>query len=248
METVEAEMAHELSGVVSTPCSLAHHMTESIQINSKRSRYYLERSKGISSKITSRLLFLERVTKVFAWFFDWWSKTFHRQGIPIIRGDVVSMRRIRPKETRPKYQNKATPEVLEKVKDVVSKYKRTFNEHLNHRDYEGIAHASKKTLGEVRAIEKKGKCHFAMLAHMIESVGFTALHFADYAKKSDNKTANLSSIYLRFHALGIDQAIPLDLEAQKAHKLGVGIIVNDVPNIPFEQELAASMSLRQSPH
>jgi len=239
-------MTTELSGVASTPHSLAHHMAESININSKRRIYYLNKTRGLSSKLSSRLLFLERVAKVFAWFFDWWSKTFHRQGIPIIQGDVVSMRRILPKETKPKYRKKATPEILERIKDIVTKYKKTFNAHLNHRDYEGVAHASQKALKEVKAMEKKGKCHFAMLSHMIESVGFTALHAADYAKKSENKTANLSSVYLRFHALGIDQAIPIDLEAQKAHELGVGIIINDVPSIPFEQELASTMSLRSN--
>jgi hypothetical protein len=50
----------------------------------------------------------------------------------------------------------------------------------------------------------------------------------------------LAKAFLAVQLLPFDQTLPLDLEAQALHARGVGIVVNDVPAIPFAAEWEAA--------
>lgn len=72
-----------------------------------------------------------------------------------------------------------------------------------------------------------------MTVHMLDSVGYTSLHAAKYQAASHGKTDNLARQFLTIQILPLQECLPTDEKAQKIHKPGAGVIVNDVPDIPY---------------
>ena len=72
-----------------------------------------------------------------------------------------------------------------------------------------------------------------MVRHLLESIGLAAVNATRFAELSAGRTRCLSRNLLLFEAKGLRTAVTLDRRAQEVHALGFGIIVNDVPSIPF---------------
>ncbi|MBU1106420.1 MAG: hypothetical protein KKB51_07125 [Candidatus Riflebacteria bacterium] len=96
-----------------------------------------------------------------------------------------------------------------------------------------IADATHGLVVELCQLEKQHNAHLAMLVHMLDSVGYTALHAADYQHEAEGKTDNLAHQFLAIQIFPLQECLPTDHKAQALHAKGFGIIVNDVPNIPF---------------
>lgn len=86
----------------------------------------------------------------------------------------------------------------------------------------------------VEACEETEAAHLAMSRHIIESIGLFSVNAPHYRDASAGETVPLSKRYLRLQMLGLAGCIGLDVMAQRIHEVGVGIVVNDVPSIPFE--------------
>ena len=112
-------------------------------------------------------------------------------------------------------------------------YKRCLKDSARTFDFAQAARETARMLTEVAERETRCEAHFAMVRHMLESIGLAAVNAIRFAELSAGETRLLSRSLLLFEAKGMRTAMTLDRRAQPVHALGVGIIVNDLPVIPF---------------
>ena len=76
--------------------------------------------------------------------------------------------------------------------------------------------------------------------HVLESAGLMALRGAAYAEATGGATAPLTRDLVRGHLALVPVARMLDRAAAPLWARGVGLFVNDLPAIPFEEEMRAA--------
>jgi hypothetical protein len=212
------------------------HLVDAIRVNRARRDYYASKTGGVSNAVSRRLILLERASLPFAWAIDRMAEKFNNNSIPIIAGDFVLMSVVNDMKTPPAFKNKAKAASVEKVGAVLGGLNKSIKKALKTADFSTVCADSHRALLAVEAIENAERCHFALSKHIVESIGFAALHAQSYAKLSDGETAGLSKLFIRVQALALPLCAGTDAEAQKSHELGAGVLVNDVPFIPFQKE------------
>ncbi|HNY13793.1 MAG TPA: hypothetical protein PKK26_19590 [Candidatus Wallbacteria bacterium] len=215
------------------------HMADAIKTNSDRRDYYSKKTAGVSRRVSRNLVAMERITLPIAWLVDLMALEFNKTGIPIITGDFISMSLINAPEIPPVFKNMATPDMVVELRSCIDSFKTSIKTSLEDDDFLSIGSAAYSALSKITELENSGRCHFAISKHIVESIGFFALHAIRYAEASQGKTNGLSKLFIRVQALALPFCHNIDTDAQKCHKLGVGILINDVPAIPFKEEWKA---------
>lgn len=209
------------------------HLKEAIQINRQRKAIYAQLSNQQSLAISNFLITSEVFSLPIARYFDWQGSKFNKAGIAIIADDFVAMNNIEAVHQPPQYQQLATQYHLRMLKYSVRSFKKRLKYWSAKVDFQKICQEAAYLLEKIDSIELAAQAHFAMLRHLVESIGYASVNAITYAKLSANKTQKLSIRLIKTQAIALNSAIRLDIRAQKIHQLGVGIIVNDVPPIPF---------------
>ena len=150
-----------------------------------------------------------------------------------MKDDFVSMRKIKPIETPPVYRKRTPKRELDFLKLILESYKKSIITSNKKYDFEVICKSSEEMLLKIEDVEKKTSSHITMTKHIVESIGYIALNSINYSKQSDGKTDRLAGRILKHHIYSIFYTLLIDTSAQKIHEKGVGIVVNDVPSIPF---------------
>ncbi|MBM3266572.1 MAG: hypothetical protein FJZ01_02900 [Candidatus Sericytochromatia bacterium] len=78
-----------------------------------------------------------------------------------------------------------------------------------------------------------------MCRHIVESLGLGAVTAISCAARSDGATVGLSRDLIAIQLLALGGAVDTDTQAQALHARGIGILVNDLPSIPFLERWAA---------
>lgn len=215
---------------------LYEHLYEAIISHEKRMPYYASVTGGQSDPIFKKIAFMQRMNLPVAWYIDLQARKFQKNGIPIIVGDLKSMATIPPKEQKPKYHGVLDNQIFNEIRIHLREYQKKALKFVKADNFAGVAAETLKMVNYVRYMEKQHKAHLAMTVHMLDSVGYTALHADKYQKQSQGETDNLARQFLKIQILPLQECLPADKKAQNIHKLGAGVIVNDVPDIPFLQE------------
>lgn len=213
----------------------ADHLEAAIRLNRSRRDVYDRLSGGKSRSLSNRLITLERLTLPAAYGFDRWAKRYQKQGIPIVKGDFVPMQDVRSPFAPPRWRGVANDQDASRLENWLGDYRKTIRTALGKDDFAGIAQASYDLLKRLDAHEESTQTHWAMTKHLVESLGLAAMNAVDYAAMSQGETHRLSRTFLRFQSLGLLGSISLDRKAQALHQKGIGILVNDIPHIPFAQ-------------
>jgi hypothetical protein len=158
-----------------------------------------------------------------------------RRGIPIVAADFVPMSITPAAATPPRLRGQATEAQWDELEALLGAFKRDVKAALEANAFERIADQSCALLHEVDAREAAWGCALAMTRHTVEQVGWAALDAVTWSRLSHGETDGLARLFIRGLRLGITAAPPLDQRAQAAHARGAGIIVNDVPEIPFQR-------------
>ena len=167
----------------------------------------------------------------FAVVFDRRGRRFNEAGIPIIQDDFVSMEAIGDPRDPPTYANCAGRGEFEAVRAELNEYTRCLRHSARTFDFEQAARDTARMLTAVAERETRCEAHFAMVRHLLESIGLAAVNSFRFAELSGGRTRRLSRNLLMFQTRGVRISVALDRRAQEAHALGAGIIVNDVPPI-----------------
>lgn len=208
------------------------HLRDAIAVNSTRSTLYAEATQGASRSLSTVLIGTENATLPMAMWLDNRAQSFNEQGIGIVADDFVPMQPLPAWDTPPRYTRVATPQALWEVSTVLRELRRIGRRAARRLAFVSVAEATALALDQVRNCETAQQSHFAMTRHLLESVGLAAVHAEDYLRR-DPKTASLARDLVRLQLVGLRLAVGLDARAQHLHKRGAGILVNDVPSIPF---------------
>lgn len=207
------------------------HLQEAIAVNRARQGGYAVRSEGASVSLSALLIGLERAALPLARLLDRWARPFHQQGLPIGAADFVPMERLPPPGTPPGYRR-----VMDRAQHrLLIRRLRTYRWHLLRavaaRDWPAALQASLRLLDDLQAWEAAWQVHLAMSLHLTESIALSVQRAPRYAAQSDQATEGLSTALIGVQALPLPFAPALDRRAQRLHRIGVGILVNDLPAI-----------------
>ena len=215
---------------------LYEHLDEAIRSHESRMPYYSKRSGGASDPLFRKIATLQRLNLPVAWYIDLQARRFQKAGIPIITGDLFSMATIYPKERSPVYNGIMSDETLKTVRIKVRDFQKKAFRYLSKSEFYKVAAATHELVVALRQLEKQHNAHLAMMIHMLDSVGYTALHAAGYQQKTSGATDNLARQFLTIQIFPLQECLPTDHKAQALHAMGIGVIVNDVPDIHFLKE------------
>lgn len=157
----------------------------------------------------------------------------------IVAGDFVSMQNVRAADAPPTYSGRLTDEQAAVLERRLAAYRGEVRDSLDANRFDRAARASRVLLAELDGHEAAWGCHLAMTRHIVEQVGFASLNALTWRAESGGKTDGLARGFLRGLRWGLSSAIGIDRRAQACHARGVGIIVNDVPEIPLAQSFDA---------
>lgn len=223
--------------------SFRDHLRDAIAVNFERKELYAQMSANRSLRVSWPLILLEKAAIIIARWIDRKAARFQKMGIPIITNDFVPMGPLPPYDSKPLYCRQADKQILRQIARDLKNYRKSININVNKGHFLAAAKISYDFLQHIQQIEKEHHCHFAMIRHLIESIGFGVLHAPQYAKASEGATASLSQMFARIQNLGLLGCLWLDKQAGALHQMGIGILVNDLPHIPFEKEFQKTIFL-----
>ncbi|MFT6144987.1 MAG: hypothetical protein ACJAZO_003917 [Myxococcota bacterium] len=208
------------------------HLREAIALNTGRRELYASVTDGANRSLSTVLITTEATTLPVAMWLDARARPFNDRGIPIVEADFVPMHPLPAWDAPISFMSVASPHALWTVAANLRELRRTGRRWARRDAFVAIAEATAHALDQVIHIEQAEQSHFAMTRHLLESLGLAAVHAEDYVHQ-DPKTTSLARDLVRLQLVGLRLAVGLDGRAQQLHKRGIGIIVNDVPAIPF---------------
>lgn len=210
----------------------AHHLEEAVELNRARGPLHAARSQGASKPVTRRLIFLEQLVRPIAWLTDQRGKKWNKRGVGIVRDDFMPMSHA-PALDRPlRWTGRMSAAQQRQVEDRLDAFRARLNARLDERDFVGAARETDRELRAIEALEASWGCHLAMTVHVLEQIGFAAANAVLYVQK-EPEVRDFARKFVKQLAWGLPQSPQLDRDAQAAHAHGAGVIVNDVPPIPF---------------
>jgi hypothetical protein len=212
------------------------HIVDAIKVNKRRRTLYGRRSGGRSRRVSDLLIWFEYGCVPFARWVDARAARWIAKGIPVVDADLMPMDAIEPWDAAPLYTGEAPREAFGALKRSLKQYGRALGAAMKRQpDFREAAAASMALLEEVEALEERTGSHFAMTRHFVESIGLAAANAVGYVERTGGELLPLCRRFVQIQAMGLPSVLPFDRLAQPIHALGLGILVNDVPAIPFHQ-------------
>ena len=215
---------------------LAKHLIEAIWINFVRSFFYAYHSRGYSLPLSWFLIFAELVSIPTSILMDVWFLIVTGRSLDEI---FVPMHNIKSVSTPPLYTRKMPRELYQEFHRRFYQYFGQSWRRMRNAQFVEMVHETKALLEQVHAAEASVQCHMEMSRHLLESVGLT-LFRASVEKREKGRGRLFFSFLIAAHLICIVPCIYIDAWATKIHHRGLGILVNDVPPIPFLAELKQS--------
>lgn len=211
-----------------------HHTKSAIVINKRRKKYYSDLSNGKTNKISFWLIFFSYLLLPFCNFIDLKGRKLQKYDSNILRNDFRELTEISEYSQEILRKNIITIKSYKQIDNFRIKYIKKIRKNLKNNDLQKICFATKEFIELIEDTENKENCNLPMTKHLAESIGYQALHGITYAQKSNNKTLKLTKFLIRIHIWGLFNSMNLlDKKCQNFYKNGIGIVLNDVPTIPF---------------
>lgn len=212
------------------------HMSDAIAINRSRRPGYIEKTHGKARILSHYMVGMERIFIPVALYFDRQAQPFIDAGVNIIKNDFIDMKYVPEASKETTYRHTAPSIAHKHLKTALLEYKKNGLAELRGYNYLSVCDKTAHMLELIESLEQDSQAHFAMSKHMLESIGFAALHAKTYTEQSHGRTEKLGKQLIALQLWLADSGISADKMAQKCHALGAGILVNDVPYIPFMDE------------
>ena len=145
----------------------------------------------------------------------------------------MSMEEIRAPESPPEYRGVADGAGKAKVRALAVSCAKKVRKTKVEEGFEGSCREIAAALRELEELEEEMGAHFAMVKHVLESAGLAALNGEKWAKMSDGATRKLSKRLVDVQLQWMGLFLSYDGLAQEMHHRGCGILLNDIPAIPF---------------
>ena len=208
------------------------HLAEAIELNTTRKSLYSQDSGGESDLLFNKLIQNEILLRPVAKAIDVQARPFVEDGIYIVVNDFVPMD-AKPYGTPIKDVRTMASQDRQDVRQILAALRGECLFGL-----ERIAAAASQAIVEIEALEEERNLYFAMTKHVIESLGFAALHGIQYNCQSGGLTSNLVNQLVGVQVMGIalTDISEYDELANRLQVQGLGALVNELPLIPFQAE------------
>ncbi|MEO1450242.1 MAG: hypothetical protein AAFV07_11990 [Bacteroidota bacterium] len=216
--------------------SFHHHLESAIEINERRKPIYAEATHDISLPLSRQLIAWERALLPFARFMDKLAEPFIEEGVNVVSGDFVPMEPLPPVDQPPRFRKIASDRTCERLESQLRHVRRYMSRKVRKGDYDKASSVAAEFLMDLDGLEPRVQSHFAMTRHLVESVAFATLHAPLYMKQSDGETEALSRRLIMSQLQSLRLCLRFDQMAQASHVMQAGILVNDLPHIPFLKE------------
>lgn len=214
-----------------------NHLTDAIALNRARRSFYATKTGGRSHRLSGWLIGLERLLVPAARLVDRWAARFD---VPVVAEDIVSMEAVRPAAEPPRFRKRLTIGQRRRVAGLLRAWRRRLVRSVWRGEGVAACRATAAALDALARREARWRVHLAMSRHLLESAGYVARRGLDHARRSDGRTRRLTGTLVLGHAALAPLATHLDREAGRSHQRGAGILVNDLPAIPFSSKRNAA--------
>ncbi|MFT7624476.1 MAG: hypothetical protein ACI9WU_003664 [Myxococcota bacterium] len=211
---------------------MTRHLWDALCLNIRRAPGYAARSRGRSLPLSLMLVVTEAIVLPTALVFDWLGRRFQRQGVPVVCGDFIAMSEVAEATVQPT-GGRADARAFAQLTGLLAGWEAAVRRRMLIRDFAEVAELTSGILARLDALETESGGVFAMTRHVLESVGYAAKNALDYVEATTGRSAHLSKVLVAYQVFGVALAPKFDRLAQVCHERGAGIIVNDVPAIPF---------------
>ena len=209
------------------------HVKEAIEVNQARQKYYAGISRGATSKVSLFYTSLEYSLLPLTVFFDRWAQKFRKAGMPVLTDDFVSMSGISSPDKpllRRGVLDRAGHRDLRKM---LRAWQWKSGLAASRKDFLKVQLLAMNALHELRQMELRYQCNLSLTIHFVESVGLAARNADRLSHQYAKRTDNFYRAFIAIQISGVRLFSKIDLQAQPFHRAGIGIIVNDLPAIPF---------------
>lgn len=217
----------------------ADHLRDAIALNRERRGYYASRSASASLDLSNRLIAQERMALLAAGAFDDRARPFERQGIPVVSGAFMPMSHAPDPATPCEGAKAADPATVARARELLATLSSEIHAALKADDFRSAAGACARAAARIEDLERSSASHFAMCLHIIHSLGYGAVWAIECAGRSGGATMRLSRDLIAIQTLALAGAVDTDIQAQEVQRAGVGILINDLPQIPFVERWQA---------
>ncbi len=209
------------------------HLREAIALNEARRAGYEARTGGASRALSRRLVLYERAVLPWAWWMDRRARRWNDRGVMIVAGDFVAMTHVRDVAAPPPRTGRATDAQAAALSARLESFRAEVDRATKAGRFDEAAARAVALLRELEQAEARDGCSWAMTRHVVEQVGYAALNALAWRAASGGETDDLARRFVWGLRLGTGSAVGLDRRAQACHALGVGVLVNDLPEIPL---------------
>ena len=209
------------------------HVREAIEVNKARQKYYAGISKGATSKVSLLYTSLEYSLLPITFIFDSWAQKYRRAGIPVLREDFVSMNGISTADKPLLRRGMLDRAGRRELRRMLRAWQWKSALAAARKDFVKVQILALSALHDLRQLELRHQCNLALTIHFVESVGLAARNADRLSHKYAKRTDNFYRAFIAIQISGVRLFSKVDLQAQPFHRAGIGIIVNDLPAIPF---------------
>mgnify|MGYP007046918275 CR=1 FL=1 len=204
------------------------HLRDAMRLNLGRRLTYARRTRGRSRPLSWLLVGLEWLCLPAARWFE-----LRAVGVPprqhLLELSFVSMQGLPSAEALPFRQAGPAPGQARLAQALMRRLRAQVRASLPSGDMVSVVGGCKRALAGLELLERHHDAHLAMSRHLVESLGRVAMVAERLGLGEDRLARDL----VRLHAAGLGSATWLDTRAQRLHQQGAGVLVNDLPAIPF---------------
>jgi hypothetical protein len=209
------------------------HVKEAIEVNKGRKKYYEGVSKGATTNVSLLYTSLEYSLLPLTVFFDRWAQKFRKAGIPVLTDDFVSMSGISSPDKSLLRRGILDRAGRRDLRKMLRAWQWKSGLAASRKDFLKVQLLAMNALHELRQMELRYQCNLALTIHFVESVGLAARNADRLSHQYAKRTDNFYRAFIAIQISGVRLFSKVDLQAQPFHRAGIGIIVNDLPAIPF---------------
>lgn len=210
------------------------HFVEATHLNLQRKHIYSQLTGGKSKRVSNILIFAEKLLFPVAWYFDMRAKRFNQQGISIIVDDFMALDNLPSPNRSPIYKNVLPCRDIRFLFATMFRLRWKVRRLLHRYNFAGVHMLVIEHIDLIANLEEERGVHIAILKHILESVAFAAKNAVGYTSMANRGAMRLASCFIKTQMLGTIMSPLIDRSANKIHKLGIGILYNDIPDIPYK--------------
>ncbi len=209
------------------------HVKEAIKVNRERAKFYAELSNGETKGLSKLYTSMEYALLPVAAIFDRWGRHLNLKGIPVLANDFVPMSAIKPAATKPLNTGALDRDGRKAFRKTLDAFQSRVFAAASRKDFLQVQMAAIEALTSLRQLEAKYACNLALSVHFVESIGLAGRNADNLSRSFAGRSDNFYRAFIIAQNAGIKMFSIIDIKAQRFHGQGIGIIVNDLPAIPF---------------